>query len=80
MVENDEVAILEVEAIQLVARGFGVHDIFVDDESGALCVVRNALADLPYRAEPGGRKSARACSDSAHGVLACRRGHRGRRR
>lgn len=59
MVENDKVAILEVEAIQLVARGFGVHDIFVDDEGGALCVVRNALADLPYRAESVDKKSAR---------------------
>lgn len=47
MVENDEIAILEVEAIQLIAGGFGVHDIFVDDEGGALCVVRDALADLP---------------------------------
>ena len=60
MVENDEIAILEVEAIQLVAGGFGVHDILVDDEGGALCVVRNALANLPYRAEPGDKKSAGA--------------------
>lgn len=61
MVENDEVAVLEVEAVQLVARGFGVHDILVDDESGALGVVRNALADLPYRAEPID-KSQHACA------------------
>lgn len=43
---TDEVAILEVETIQLVAGGFGVHDILVDDERGALCVVGDALADL----------------------------------
>lgn len=70
MVENDEIAILEVEAVQLVASGFGVHDILVDDEGGALCVVRNALADLPYRAESGDNMSvARICCDSAHEYL-----------
>lgn len=53
MVENDKVAILEVEAIQLIAGGFGVHDIFVDDEGGALGIARDALADLPYGAESG---------------------------
>lgn len=47
MIENDEVAILEVEAVQFVAGTFCVHDIFVDDEGGALGVRGNALADLP---------------------------------
>ena len=46
MVEYDEIAVLEVEAVQLVAGGFGVHDIFVDDEGGAFGVACYALADL----------------------------------
>ena len=46
MVQHDEVAVLEVEAIELVAGGFGVHYIFVDDEGGAFCVACYALADL----------------------------------
>ena len=47
MVKNDQVAILKVEPVQFIARGLGVHDIFVDDECGALSVGRDALADLP---------------------------------
>lgn len=46
VVEHDEVAVLEVEAVQLVARLLGVHDILVDYEGGTLSVVRYALADL----------------------------------
>jgi len=46
VVEDYEVARLEVEAVQFVAGGFGVHDIFKDDEGGTLCVARDALADL----------------------------------
>ena len=49
MVEDYEVAILEVEAVQLVAGAFCVHDIFVDDESGAFGVCSNALANLSRR-------------------------------
>ena len=49
VVEDDEVAVLEVEAVQLVACGFGVHDIFVDDKGRALGVARDALADLSVR-------------------------------
>lgn len=46
VVENDEVAVLEVEPVQLVAGGFRVHDIFVDDEGRAFGVAGDALADL----------------------------------
>ena len=49
MVEDDEVAGLEVEAVELVAGGFGVEDVFVDDEGGALSVRGDALADLSAR-------------------------------
>lgn len=43
---TDEIAILEVESVQFVAGLLGVHDIFVDNESGALGSVGNSLADL----------------------------------
>lgn len=46
MIEYDEVSVLEVEAVELVAGLFGVYNIFVDHECGAFCVVGNALADL----------------------------------
>jgi hypothetical protein len=46
VVEHDEVAVLEVEAVQLVACALGVHDIFVDDEGSAFGVGCDALADL----------------------------------
>lgn len=49
MVENDEIAVLEVEAVQLVASTLRIHDILVDHESGALCVGGDALADLAGR-------------------------------
>jgi hypothetical protein len=42
----DEVAVLEVEAVELVAGRLGIHYIFIDDEGSALGVVGNALADL----------------------------------
>lgn len=46
MVENNEVAGLEVETVQLVAGGFGVHDILVDDECSAFGVACDSLTDL----------------------------------
>lgn len=47
MVEDDEVARLEVEAVQTVAGALGVVHVLIDDVRGALGVVRDALADLP---------------------------------
>lgn len=47
MVEDDEVARLEVEAVQAVAGAFGVVDVFIDDVGGAFGVGCDALADLP---------------------------------
>lgn len=47
MIEDYEVAILEVEAVQLIAGALCVHDIFKDDEGGAFGVVGYALANLP---------------------------------
>ena len=47
MVEDYEVAVLEVEAIQLIAGALCVHNIFEDDEGGAFGVVGYALANLP---------------------------------
>lgn len=53
MVEDDEVAGLEVEAVQAVARALGVINVLVDDVCGALGVGRDALADLPGRGVSG---------------------------
>lgn len=47
MVEHDEVARLEVEAVQAVAGALGVVHVFIDDVGGALGVGCDALADLP---------------------------------
>jgi hypothetical protein len=47
VVEHDEVARLEVEAVQAVAGAFGVVHVFIDDVGGALGVGCDALADLP---------------------------------
>jgi hypothetical protein len=47
VVEDDEVARLEVEAVQAVAGAFGVVDVFIDDVGGAFGVGCDALADLP---------------------------------
>lgn len=49
MVEDDEVAALEVEAVQAVAGAFGVVDVFIDDVGGAFGVGCDSLADLPRR-------------------------------
>lgn len=46
---TDKVTALEVEAVQLVARLLRIHDVFIDNESSALCVGCNALADLAAR-------------------------------
>ena len=46
MVEDYEVAVLEVEAVQLIAGALCVHDIFEDDEGGAFGVVGYPLANL----------------------------------
>jgi hypothetical protein len=50
VVEDDEVARLEVEAVELVAGGLGVEDVFEDDEGGAARGGRDALADLSREA------------------------------
>jgi len=47
VVEHDEVARLEVEAVQAVAGAFGVVYVFIDDVGGALGIGCDALADLP---------------------------------
>lgn len=43
---TDEIAVLEVEAVQLVARLLGIHYVFIDNECRSLGVIRNSLADL----------------------------------
>ena len=46
VVQHDQVAVHEVVAVQLVARLFGVGDVLVDDERGALGRGGGAGADL----------------------------------
>jgi hypothetical protein len=43
---TDEISVLEVEAIQLVASRLGIHYIFIDNECCALSVVGDALTNL----------------------------------
>lgn len=43
---TDEVSVLEVEAVELVAGRFCVHYVFINDKGGALAVVGDTLADL----------------------------------
>lgn len=75
---TDEVATLEVEAVQLVARLLRIHDVFIDDEGGALGVAGNALADLTVEASAFTSESrARILSTQPTGsVRTCRRARR----
>jgi len=43
---TDEVSILEVEAVELVASRLGIHYVFIDNECRALGVVGDALTYL----------------------------------
>ena len=43
---TDEISVLEVEAVELVASRLGVHHVFIDNEGGALGVVGDTLTDL----------------------------------
>ena len=43
---TNEVAALEVESVQFIARLLCIHDILEDYESGALGVAGNSLTDL----------------------------------
>lgn len=43
---TDEIPVLEVEAVELVAGRLCVHYVFIDDEGSALGVVGDALANL----------------------------------
>jgi hypothetical protein len=42
----NEISILEVEAVQLIASLFGVHHVLIDNECRSLRVVGDSLADL----------------------------------
>lgn len=44
---TNEVTILKVEAVQLVARRLRIHGVFIDDKSCSLGVAGDALANLP---------------------------------
>ena len=46
MIQHDEIPVLEIEPVELVACLFGVGDVLVDDKAGAFGVVGGSLADL----------------------------------
>lgn len=48
-IRTDEVSVLEVESIELIACLFGVVHVLVDNKCGSLGVVRNTLTYLPMR-------------------------------
>lgn len=60
---TDEVPVLEVVAVQLVARLLRIHNIFIDNEGGALGVARNTLSNLAGFTSKQG-----ASRDEARGV------------
>lgn len=70
MVEDDEVARLEVEAVQAVAGAFGVVDVFIDDVGGALGVGCDALADLPVGVCVSGGMDGGSCRIAWRGLTA----------
>ena len=43
---TNEIPVLEVEAIELIARLLCIHYVFIDNEGRALGVVCDSLADL----------------------------------
>ena len=43
---TDEITVLEVEAVQLVARLLGIHYVFIDNECRSFGIIRNSLTDL----------------------------------
>jgi hypothetical protein len=43
---TDKIAVLEVEAVQLVARLLRIHHVLIDNEGRALGVVGDPLTDL----------------------------------
>lgn len=51
MIRTDQVSVLEIESIELIACLFGVVHVVVDHECGALRVIGDTLADLAIDAE-----------------------------
>lgn len=45
-VRTDEIPILKVKAIELVAGHLGIHHVFIDNIGRSLGVIGNALSDL----------------------------------
>jgi len=48
-VRTNEISILEVEAVQLVASHLGIHYVLIDNECCAFRVVGDSLADLAVK-------------------------------
>ena len=43
---TNQITILEVEPIQLIASHLGIHHVLIDNERRSFCVVGDSLADL----------------------------------
>ena len=43
---TDEISILEVEAVQLIAGLLGIHDVLIHDKCRSLRIVGDTLTDL----------------------------------
>jgi hypothetical protein len=43
---TDEVAVLEIEAVELIASLLSIHYVLIDNEGSALGIASNTLADL----------------------------------
>lgn len=43
---TNEISVLKIEPVELIASLFGVVDVLVDDKRGALGIIRDTLADL----------------------------------
>ena len=53
VIHTDQVSVLKIEAVELIACLFGVVDVFVDNKCSALGVIGNALADLAGKSQTG---------------------------
>jgi hypothetical protein len=69
VIENDEVSVLEIESIELIACLFGVVHVFVDNKCGPLGVVRDTLTYLSNRPKLAEKVEQLLCSHVVVEVL-----------
>jgi hypothetical protein len=79
MIQDDEIAVLKVEAVKLVTGLLCVYDIFVDNKGGAFCVVGDSLTNLTSDGSAGGRRMSGKDAVLTGQDRICQRVQRGRR-